>query len=122
MNPYLNTSDIHTLSAAAAQERVDILEQQALDIESNLKVAQAKHFSTGEYADPVWYQKASGGLKRRRQIISMLQRHIKSLKTVTASGESVRFERCFMQVAKRLLKPESYDMLVEEARGMADGD
>jgi hypothetical protein len=87
-------------------------EGKASKIEEQLNnIRNVKH-ATGEMADHDWYRSATSALRLTRfRIVLMNRRH----KQFTENNDGL-LPRTFMMVAKRLLKEDTYDMLMNFAK------
>lgn len=94
----------------------DGLELDLIQVKANIGDAKAELVLTGEYADPMWFRKASTAKSLIARNRSILQRAIKRKKKQPIETERKTFERRFVDAAKVLLSKEAFQELVRLAR------
>lgn len=107
---------IDTMSYPELNKLITLEEGKALVIEEQLATARTKKQTTGEFSDPVWFRKASSALKLCRFRIHLMQRRRKQLKQQHSNGKTDLFAKQFMVIAKRLLKDDVYNSLIEATK------
>ena len=92
------------------------IEKEMDAIRSQIATAQARFYDTGERADRAWWASAHAALRSKGKRVQSVQDELGELRR----AEAHRLEAEFVFVAKRRLRPELYDELMEEARYAAE--
>ena len=110
---------------ALEAERLSILDEMeelnetSAKIKDQLLAAQAIKIKTGEYADPDWWRRANYALKGHRRQAQGCQVRLgdvnRQLRALRAAESDRKFERRFINAARRMLPPALYSKLCDIA-------
>jgi hypothetical protein len=98
-------------------EGISILEEHLASVKTGIEEAKAKAISTGEYSDPMWFHRARTAQRFKGMQHQRLLKRLAELRRVNRAVKQSSFEARFIQAARRLLNPETFQKLCEEAKG-----
>jgi hypothetical protein len=107
----------NVLAALDAEALKRLLEQTNIEIariKGQLEIARAQQKATGQYADPLWYAKASGALRFKQRDSQAIQSRLGELKEERRRRAS-REEAKFIEIARRRLDPALFEEIKREA-------
>jgi predicted nucleic acid-binding Zn-ribbon protein len=95
-------------------ERAQLLDE-VTSIKTQLYEAKSTAAKTGEYSDTDWFRDANHALKKRQQRIQVISLEMGKLKRRAKHLESIRFERIFIDEARKQLNPVQLRCLMDTA-------
>jgi hypothetical protein len=111
----LTLDDVRVMDYQTLLDTIQYEMEEAGKIDGQLNNAKAQVQASGNYSDPVWFQKAKSALKIKRRLIMAMQERVKSMKKERSSIESK-----FMRIAKTVLAEETYQLILDSAEHMND--
>ncbi len=101
-------------------EAMLLLDEDIGSIKSQIEEAKTRRWSHGQYSDPSWWRRANDALHhkgRQRQAyqtaLGQVNRRLRALRNDQANQD---IRQLFMDAAKRLLPPETLQLLWDEVR------
>lgn len=110
--------DIDGMNEEELRAVLEAMQDAAGTIEGQLMAAKAKRVTTGEFADPVWFAKATSAMKIKRRMAAKIERRLKALR-VGAYEERDRYAECFITAARGMLREDVFVAIDEMARSIA---
>lgn len=98
------------------EARRDVVEEEIAALKAKLENVRAKRHSTGEWADPDWYRRATARLRFTGLEHQRLTRDIAKIKREQRQIQVAAVERAFVGVARDRLDPIEFDTIMAKAR------
>lgn len=89
------------------------VEEDLAIMDGKMDNAKAIRLATGQYADPAWWARIKSRRRFEGQWHQRLLRHAAQLRR---GNRTSRIESAFMDAARRLLEPDTFARLLDEAR------
>jgi len=109
------------VNALTKEQVLELLPQVTVEMDSirqQIDAARVKARTTGEYADPDWYQRAQCALRARGRFHQRLQFRLSALKQTQSKG----LDGYFVDAARELLPREQFERLLQAASGRSTRD
>lgn len=110
------TTTVAALTLPQAEARRGEVEEEIASIKAKLENVRAKRHTTGEWADPDWYRRATARQRFLGVEHQQLNRHIKALRKAAAQAAATVVDRAFVDKARELLHPETFRAVMDQAR------
>lgn len=120
----ISPEQLRSLSTETIKELIGALNIQKARLDSDIHDAQIEYRARRVYANLQWFKKAVAAAKSKGVQLQILHRELGDRRREEKREDALRYERMFMEVAKKLLQPEQYETIVREAMircGMTPG-
>jgi hypothetical protein len=95
------------------------VEEELAALRAKLESVRAKRHTTGEFADPDWYRRATSRLRFSGVFHQQLTRKIAELKRAERRAHNVRVECSFIEIARERLDSQTFAAMMRDAQERA---
>lgn len=100
----------------ATEAAIAEVEAELASLEAKMDAAKARLAATGEYADPDWWARIKIRKRFTGQYHQQLLRHAARLRRGQRAVAGDTLERAFIEAARKLLHPDTFSAIMEEAQ------
>lgn len=110
---------LEQMTLAEMEARRDVVEEEIAALKAKLDKARAERITTGKWADPDWYRRATARLRFTGIEHQKLTRRIAQVKREQRRAQVVSVEQAFVGVAREILARGDFDAIMDSARARA---
>jgi hypothetical protein len=111
--PNWTIDDIKTLEDCDRAR--DLAQAAIIEIENQIRAAQAHRYTTGEHTDPDWYRRAYSALKLKRLVLQKIQEIRGRLSREERKQSANARDRALLDTIKEIA-PDMFERALTEAR------
>lgn len=110
---------IEAMSLKELESRRDVVEEEIAALRAKLENVRAKRHTTGVWADPDWYRRATARLRFTGLEHQRLLRRIAQVKADERKARHVSIEQAFVTAAREMLAPTDFETIMSSAQARA---
>lgn len=107
--------NIKEMSAELIEIKLDEITEEIARIKAQIGIAKALAKETGQYADPVWYQRAMLAIRLKGKDHQALQIEFGKRRKEVSRAHNAAVERQFVEVARTVLAEHTFKRIMAEA-------